>query len=166
MIRRMTSGQPGNGPPKLRVVGRDKGKTTGYDSAIIIVPERWYLTVAGERALVARIAGRDLRAASEQSAAAVGETLHHADWTITSDPAQVITLGLMHDCATCRAGVGQATAYLRANPGGEVAVGQLWWAGREPPPVTKTGRVLTDADLNALADEAERGYDLPDGEPT
>lgn len=26
--------------------------------------------------------------------------------------------------------------------------------------VTKTGRVLTDADLDALADEAERGYDV------
>jgi hypothetical protein len=26
---------------------------------------------------------------------------------------------------------------------------------------TKTGRVLTDADIQALADEAERGYDLP-----
>lgn len=30
------------------------------------------------------------------------------------------------------------------------------------PPVyrTKTGKVLTDADLEALADEAERGYDV------
>lgn len=26
---------------------------------------------------------------------------------------------------------------------------------------TKTGRILTDADIEALADEAERGYDLP-----
>lgn len=28
------------------------------------------------------------------------------------------------------------------------------------PYVTKTGRVLTDADIEALADEAERGYDV------
>jgi hypothetical protein len=34
----------------------------------------------------------------------------------------------MHDCATCRAGVDQALTYLRENPAGEVAVGQLWWA--------------------------------------
>lgn len=27
-------------------------------------------------------------------------------------------------------------------------------------PVTKTGRVLTDEEIEALADEAERGYDL------
>lgn len=26
--------------------------------------------------------------------------------------------------------------------------------------VTKTGKVLTDADVHALADEAERGYDI------
>lgn len=31
----------------------------------------------------------------------------------------------------------------------------------EPPSyVTKTGKVLTDADVQALADEAERGYDV------
>lgn len=32
-----------------------------------------------------------------------------------------------------------------------------------PPFITKTGKVLTDADIEALADEAERGYDV---EPT
>ena len=26
---------------------------------------------------------------------------------------------------------------------------------------TKTGRILTDADMEALADEAEKGYDIP-----
>jgi hypothetical protein len=58
----------------------------------------------------------------------MGEVLHHAEWTITSDPEQVRTLGLMHDCATCRAGTDQALAFLRDTPDGEVAVGQLWWA--------------------------------------
>jgi plasmid maintenance system antidote protein VapI len=33
------------------------------------------------------------------------------------------------------------------------------WPRGETPIVTKTGRVLTDADINALADEAEKGYD-------
>lgn len=35
--------------------------------------------------------------------------------------------------------------------------------GSEPvdcPMVTKTGRILTEADVAALADEAERGYDV------
>jgi hypothetical protein len=68
---------------------------------------------------------------SERLAANIGERLHHADWTVTGDPGQVRTLGLMHDCASCRAGVDQALAFLRENPGGEVAVGQLWWA--KPP---------------------------------
>jgi predicted DNA-binding transcriptional regulator YafY len=31
--------------------------------------------------------------------------------------------------------------------------------------VTKTGRVLTDADFEALADEAERGYDVSHLDP-
>lgn len=34
------------------------------------------------------------------------------------------------------------------------------------PMVTKTGRALTDADVSALADAAERGYDLPGGAAT
>jgi hypothetical protein len=33
----------------------------------------------------------------------------------------------MHDCASCRAGVDQALAFLRDNPDSEVAVGQMWW---------------------------------------
>jgi hypothetical protein len=34
------------------------------------------------------------------------------------------------------------------------------WAPIEGPLVTKTGKVLTDEDIEALADEAERGYDV------
>lgn len=30
---------------------------------------------------------------------------------------------------------------------------------------TATGRIMTDAELDALAAEAERGYEFPDGEP-
>jgi hypothetical protein len=112
---------------------RAEGKPAGFDSAITSVPERWYVNLNGERAFLAQLAGRDLRAASERLAANIGETLHHAEWTITGDPAEVKTLGLMHDCAPCRAGVDQALTFLRENPGGEVAVGQLWWA-RPPRP--------------------------------
>ena len=41
-----------------------------------------------------------------------------------------------------------------------------WVTGREgfdlaeEPYVTKTGKVLSDSDIEALADEAERGYDV------
>lgn len=115
-----------SGPWKVGITTAAEGEPSGYDSAIIKVPAAWYVTLCGERVLSAR-AGRELRAGSERIAAGMGEKLHHAEWTITSDPAEVRTLGLMHDCATCRAGVDQATAFLRENPDGEVAVGQLWW---------------------------------------
>jgi hypothetical protein len=117
---------------KLQIRTRNEaGEPAGYDSSIVRVPPGWYATVGdGTRAMVVQLAGRMLRQLSEQQAADLGETLHHADWTITSDPAEVRTLGLMHDCPACRAGVDQALAYLRENPAGEVAVGQLWWAAQ------------------------------------
>jgi hypothetical protein len=116
-------------PLRLRIRTRDEaGDPAGYDSSIIRVPEAWYADLGQGRALVVQLAGRQLRQISEQQATDLGEILHHADWTITSDPAEVKTLGLMHDCPACRAGVDQALAYLRENPDGEVAVGQLWWA--------------------------------------
>jgi hypothetical protein len=127
----MTSGPQRAAPIKLLITGQTAGIPAGFDSAIIGVPaEGWYLTIAGARTFVAQLAARDLRAVSEAAAADVSVILHHADWVITSDPAEVTTLGLMHDCAVCRAGVDQATAYLRDNPGREIAVGQLWWARR------------------------------------
>jgi hypothetical protein len=126
----MTAVGPADGLLEVHIAGDDDGDPAGFDSAITSVPGRWRVTLNGERMFLVQHAIRDLRAASRQLAASIGEKLHHADWTITGDPAQVTTLGLMHDCATCRAGVDQALAFLRDNPGAEVAVGQLWWAGR------------------------------------
>jgi hypothetical protein len=123
--------RPASDSLKIRVGTRAEGEPTGFDSAITSVPGRWYITVNRQQAFLAQLAGRDLRAISERLAANISETLHHAVWTITGDPAEVTTLGLMHDCAPCRAGVDQALAFLRDNPGGELAVGQLWWA--KPP---------------------------------
>lgn len=113
---------------KLSITTRADGEPSGFDSAIVTVPARWYVTVAGKPAFLARLAGRDLRALSGKLAASIGEKLHHAEWTITSDPDEVKTLGLMHDCASCRAGADQALAAMREHPGREMAVGQLWWA--------------------------------------
>jgi len=39
---------------------------------------------------------------------------------------------------------------------------QLYERGKAPPLVTKSGRVLTDADIQAMADEALRGYPTDD----
>jgi bacillopeptidase F (M6 metalloprotease family) len=115
-------------PLKLSIRTKATGEPVGYDSSIISVPAGWYATVGGERALLAQVAGKFLRRLSEQQAAGLGEKLHHAVWTITGDPAEVRTLGLMHNCPTCRAGVDQALVHQNAHPGAEVAVGQLWWA--------------------------------------
>jgi hypothetical protein len=115
-------------PLKLSVTGSAEGKPSGFDAAITRVPARWYVTIDGQRVLNAVQAGRDMRDMSAAFAAGISEKLHHAEWTITGDPDEVTTLGLMHDCASCRAGVDQALTFLRENPGGEVAVGQLWWA--------------------------------------
>lgn len=119
-----------SGSLKLSITTRAQGEPSGFDSAIVRAMPGWYAVVDGRRAFLAQVAGRDLGDASEHLAAGLGERLHHAEWTVTGDPAEVKTLGLMHDCAACRAGVDQALAFLRENPGSEVAVGQLWWAGR------------------------------------
>lgn len=44
---------------------------------------------------------------------------------------------------------------------------QVLALGPKEPPVfrTRSGKVLTEADIQALADEAERGYDLKDFKP-
>ena len=115
---------------KLNIRTEAEGEPAGFDSAITSVPGRWYVTVNGKRAFLAQLAGRDLRGISERLAADIGEKLHHAEWVITGDPAEVRTLGLMHDCASCRAGVDQGLTFLREHPDGELAVGQLWWAAQ------------------------------------
>jgi hypothetical protein len=117
-----------SGPLKITIMGTTDGEPAGYDSVIASVPASWYSGTGGDRVFLAQVAGRDMRAGSEMTAESMGERLHHAEWTITGDPDEVSTLGLMHDCPTCRAGVDQALTFLRENPGGEVAIGQLWWA--------------------------------------
>jgi len=105
---------------------------TGSDSAIITVPDRLYVRVGdGPAALDVRALGRLLRQVSEEFARSIGETLHHADWTITDDPATVEEVG-MHgrpDCVKCRASVDQALAYLAEDQTRTLLVGALYWAG-------------------------------------
>lgn len=115
-------------PVHLNILTREQGEPTGSDTAIVSVPGRWYVPLGAERAFLARQAGIDLREISERMAADMGERLHHAQWTVTGDPELVKSLGAVHDCVTCRAGMDQALAYLRERPDSEVAVGHLWWA--------------------------------------
>jgi hypothetical protein len=111
--------------------------TAGFDSIIVPVPEGWYADVATadgtRRALVPQVAGWDMLKLSRDGAAGVDEILHHADWVITADPDQVETLGMTHGCPDCREGTDRALAWLREHPGGEVAIGTLYWAADAPP---------------------------------
>lgn len=126
----MTTPDAAAAPLKLNIRTRETGEPAGGDTSIISVPDDWYAVVGGNRALLARQVGRFLRELSERQAADLGERLHHAEWTITSDPALVRKLGMGHDCPSCRASMDQTLAHLRDNPGAEVAVGQLWWAAQ------------------------------------
>lgn len=104
----------------------------GTDAMIITVPGHWYADVVGAGpALLARVAGRELRVASEQGAARVGRALHHADWQLTADPAVVIDVMPQH-CAECATGTEAALAYLAGGPGREVALGLLYFAADKP----------------------------------
>lgn len=109
-------------------VGDWQGEVGGFDSVIALAPEELYVEVEGNRTLVMNRLATLLQSLSEDGARTVNERLHHAEWVLTSDPELVRTKGLAHDCAACRSGVDQATAYLRENPDGEVLVGMLYWA--------------------------------------
>lgn len=102
----------------------------GSDSCIATLPPGLTPAVAGQPALDVRSLGLMLRRLSQDMAAQIGETLHHADWVITADPAVVEEVG-MHgnpDCVRCRASVDQALAHLADRPHEELLVGVLYWA--------------------------------------
>ena len=100
------------------------GRAEAGDCAIVRVEPSWY----HDGALLVRRAGAMLSRASEMCAANLGRQLHHADWTITADPAEVERRGIHEPgCAECRAGTDRALLYLAEDPGHEVAVGQMWW---------------------------------------
>lgn len=112
----------------LTIVTGETGPPAGGDSAAVAVPASWYITIGGRPALLAPLAGLQLRHVSEEMAAHLGERLHHAEWTITGSPDGLDPLIRDHDCASCRERHAAAVAYLAAHPGAELAVGKLWWA--------------------------------------
>lgn len=111
----------------------DSRPVTGQDSVILKLPSYLYEIIDGQPTYYMDRIGYYLREQSEWGAANVAERLHHADWTMTTDPETVRDLGLQHQCATCQAGVDQALAVLRDNPSQLIAVGVLYWAGDQPP---------------------------------
>ena len=61
-------------------------------------------------------------------------------------------------CPRCKAKPGHKCTTPGGNPTYQTHMARQ--AEAEKPIVTKTGKVLTDADIEALADEAEAGYDV------
>jgi hypothetical protein len=105
----------------------------GSDSCLMDVPAGLLLSRldGGQPAVNIGLLGRVIRYLSEAAADEMGETLHHAEWYITTDAEQVEKLGMLHetqDCARCRSGVDQALARL-ADTGEPLLVGVLYWAG-------------------------------------
>lgn len=111
--------------PPIRIMGQP-GEAMQADCTIARVGRDWYIG----HALNLRKVGRLLRDISEVVAGNLGEVLHHADWTITSDPDEVRRLSLPGEhasCQTCIRGTEAALDWLDQEPGNEVAVGQMWW---------------------------------------
>lgn len=101
----------------------------GGDGLVARVPDGFYVTMDGEKALDLRRVGPALRTLAMEQAANLGEDLHHAEFVLTTDPATVESHGNMHPgCPECEAGVRAALRALRANPEQEFLVGQLFWA--------------------------------------
>lgn len=100
------------------------------------VPEHWYGTVPGAAGefLRADVAGRELRDLAYEGAARAGRVLHHADWVITADPAQVEALSApgRDDCADCAADLADILGWMGEHPGREMAVALLWWLAELP----------------------------------
>jgi hypothetical protein len=106
----------------------------GSDAMIITVPGAWYAEITGAGpALLARVAGRGLRVASELGAARLGRRLHHADWQLTSDPEVVREVMPGGHCAECDAGTDKALEYLAEQPGHEVALGLVYFVAEGAP---------------------------------
>lgn len=107
----------------------DDRPIVGYDTTIAKCPPEVYGTVDGQRAVRLDRLHHLLYSLSYLSAMRVNEQLHHGDWVLTSDPAEVQTRGLLHDCVACRVDVDRATAAMRDDPDLEILVGTLFWAG-------------------------------------
>lgn len=117
-----------DGVPVFRVHTSSKvGDVGSADSCMATVPAG----VLADGALDVRQLGRALRDLTERQARLMGARLHHADWTVTRDPAVIQAIGrCVHpDCVRCVAETDQALAYLAEEPGRALIAGVLYWAG-------------------------------------
>lgn len=107
-----------NNPQILTIPGRFDMAVGGFDTVVINLPEYLYDAPA--------LLYPTLQAITDNGAAQLGETLHHAEWVVTRDPAVVAERG-KDVCVSCRAQLDQALAYLRDHPEIDLLVGTLYW---------------------------------------
>lgn len=106
---------------------RKQQPVTGLDSMIVEPPAPLIPMVGGIPGVVVPAMKSWLRRISDDAAGELGETLHHAVWTLTGDPFKVATIGLTHDCSTCRDGVQVALGWMEEHPDSQVLAGLLYW---------------------------------------
>jgi hypothetical protein len=109
-------------------MGDTRQEPAGYDAQIVSVPDACYFGDPADRVLIAGVVREVLRRVNDTVLRNMRRQLHHVAWTVTREPEQVSTLGLLHDCPECREGVSRALGFLQDHPGAEVAVGQFFWA--------------------------------------
>ena len=119
--------------------------TGGASAMYYSVPVDWYGTVEVDgtagRCLRADVAGKALRELACQGAARVGRRLHHADWVITADAIQVVSLSQPGrcPCERCAADLADIVKWMAGHPDREMAVGVLWWLAEAPVTVRDGG---------------------------
>lgn len=95
----------------------------GMDTTIFSLPTR----IMSDGDLNIRVLGQFSRALAEKQSKNLGETLHHGEFVITSDPSVVTARAVMHDCENCRTAARTAVRLLKENPTRLLVVGNLYW---------------------------------------
>jgi hypothetical protein len=111
----------------FRLKFNEDGSVTGGDSVIARAPEQAYKVIDGKAVPDVALVIKLLTDISLDSAAAMGEKLHHGDWVLTNNPEAVRDIGTMHDCPSCVAQTDQALAAMNEFPDMYVFAGILYW---------------------------------------
>lgn len=106
--------------------GYPENMISGADTLIAPVPDGVWFKFQGKDYINMKRSNKQLRELADQSAARLGEKVHHARAIITSNRTTLREQGILHDCARCRAAVDQAVAEIDRN-GTEFLILQMWW---------------------------------------
>lgn len=117
-----------DGDVEISIVAHSECDVVGQDSTVLSLPPEFGVEAGG----VLNIGGLTafLRRLVEVQAAALGERLHHADFRLTTNADYAVEVAVtVHDCIVCRAAAKEVREFMAANPGQQMLVGMLYWAG-------------------------------------